>query len=78
MSEVEYDKTWNNLDWSAYEGGYGDVTKKEFKQAIKKLLVEARINENEIMQHQAFNILKSAKAVGQWSEIRVTQLKKEV
>lgn len=36
---------------------------------------QARINEHELMQHQATVNLKSAKAVVGWSELRVEQLK---
>lgn len=47
----------------------------EEQAQLLQLVNEARIDEHHIMQHQAFNVLKSSKAVGQWSELRVAQLK---
>lgn len=37
---------------------------------------EAQLTEHRLMQHQATNVLKSAKAVAEWSELRVQQLLK--
>lgn len=37
---------------------------------------DAQLAEHRMMQHQAFNNLKSAKAVGQWSELRVKDIMK--
>lgn len=44
------------------------------KQAILALKKKWLIDEIKIMQHQAFNVLKSAKAVGEWGDIRINQL----
>lgn len=44
------------------------------EEAIMRLTLETLYKEHKLVQHQAFNILKSATAVGQWSEIRMNQL----
>ena len=47
-------------------------------QATKELIVEARIHEIELMQHQARVNLKTAEAVADWGDIRIAQLKETI
>lgn len=49
------------------------ATKDELLSLKKKWLID----EIKIMQHQAFNVLKSAKAVGEWGDIRINQLERD-
>ena len=41
----------------------------------KKHELDARLNEHKLLRHQAVNVLKSAKAVVGWSEVRTVALK---
>ena len=53
-----------DLSFYLYDG------KKQYRHAN----IASALYEHKLMQHQAYNVLKSAKAVGEWSEIRAKQL----
>ncbi len=48
------------------------------KAKIQQLMVEERIDEIGLMQHQARVNLKTSNAVADWGDIRIAQLKKEL
>lgn len=56
----------DDLSWYMYDG----------KKYPVNQIREAQLTEHRMMQHQARNVLKSAEAVAQWSELRVNQLVK--
>ena len=47
----------------------------EAKAKLQRLMVEARIDEIGIMQHQARINLQTSNAVADWGDIRIAQLK---
>lgn len=50
------------------------ISYEKLEAIIKGVIAEARKEEHALLQHQAFNVLKTAKAVGEWSEMRVEDI----
>lgn len=49
-----------------------------WNKKLERAVAEAKKEEHRILQNQAFYVLKTAKAVGEWSEMRVKDIEEEV